>query len=305
VDTANPAQHTWHPGELQLQARAGKAERLAVIGPRVVRDHMPQQHRDFFESLPMLVYAVEDRLRRRHASVLFGEPGFVRAATERELRISAWGNAADPAQQQLQSGAALGLLGIEFSSRRRNRMNGIVSDSQAGYLEVQCQQSFGNCPKYIHPRRARRNPAYGRFATLPVESPDPATLGFIRRADTFFIASGFDDGAGGPNRGLDVSHRGGEPGFIAIDKQHRLLVPDYAGNSFFCTLGNLVNNPNAALLFLDFEQGHLLQLQVRGEILHRDEHPALPGSEARYLRFSIDQGRWLINARPWLWQQLE
>ncbi|KAG1255548.1 hypothetical protein G6F68_010282 [Rhizopus microsporus] len=45
----------WHGGERLLQTRAGVAERMAQIGPKVVRDYMPDQHREFFAQLPFLV----------------------------------------------------------------------------------------------------------------------------------------------------------------------------------------------------------------------------------------------------------
>jgi hypothetical protein len=45
-----------------------------------------------------------------------------------------------------------------------------------------------------------------------------------------------------------------------------LTIPDFRGNRFFNTLGNLVSDPRAALLFVDFETGDLLHLQGRVEI---------------------------------------
>lgn len=53
------------------------------------------------------------------------------------------------------------------------------------------------------------------------------------------------------NRGVDISHRGGLPGFIHIENDNRLLIPDYSDNHFFNTLGNLAANPKAGLLFID------------------------------------------------------
>ena len=73
-------------------------------------------------------------------------------------------------------------------------------------------------------------------------------------ADTFFVASAH------PRRGTDVSHRGGDPGFVRMLDDHTLRVPDYAGNSMFNTLGNLHVNPRAGLLFVDFDRWRTLQL---------------------------------------------
>jgi predicted pyridoxine 5'-phosphate oxidase superfamily flavin-nucleotide-binding protein len=52
-----------------------------------------------------------------------------------------------------------------------------------------------------------------------------------------------------------VSHRGGRPGFVRIDGDDTLTVPDFNGNRFFNTLGNLAVHPRAGLLFIDFDNG--------------------------------------------------
>ena len=54
-----------------------------------------------------------------------------------------------------------------------------------------------------------------------------------------------------PTGGMDVSHRGGRPGFVKLDGD-TLVVPDFRGNRYFNTLGNLVSDPRAALVFVDF-----------------------------------------------------
>jgi len=61
-----------------------------------------------------------------------------------------------------------------------------------------------------------------------------------------------------PGRGADTSHLGGEPGFVRV---HRgaLWWPDYPGNNMFNSLGNIVENPAAALLFFDFAVGEGLR----------------------------------------------
>src|SRR5205085_3392298 len=86
----------------------------------------------------------------------------------------------------------------------------------------------------------------------------------IEAADTFFVASAACTAE--TNGGVDVSHRGGPPGFVRVEG-HTLTIPDYRGNRYFNTLGNFVSNPRAALLFVDFNSGDLLHLQGTVEIL--------------------------------------
>ena len=87
----------WHAGERRLQARAGSEERLAEVGRRVLRDHMPDQHRTFFEQLPFLVVGTIDAAGRPWATMLEGRPGFVQSPTSKRLRIDATWGPDDPA----------------------------------------------------------------------------------------------------------------------------------------------------------------------------------------------------------------
>src|SRR5260370_982463 len=68
------------------------------------------------------------------------------------------------------------------------------------------------------------------------------------------------------DRGADVSHKGGNPGFVRVLDEHRIAFPDYNGNSMFNTLGNLTDNPHAGLLFIDFDTGRTLQLTGRASL---------------------------------------
>ena len=155
---------TFHTGELAMQRRAGVAGRLHEIGDKVIREHMPDQHRAFFRLLPTLVVGSVDAQRRPWASMLVGEPGFVSDPDARRLRIGTWPDAGDPLASHLAIGAPLGLLGLEPSTRRRNRMNGhVVAAADARGFEVEVDQSFGNCPQYIQARRF----GYGSSETPP------------------------------------------------------------------------------------------------------------------------------------------
>src|SRR5580765_1899159 len=66
----------WHDGERIAQRRAGTAERMEEIGPKVVRDFMPDQHRQFFEQLPFVVVGSRDQEQRPWASIVAGLRGF-------------------------------------------------------------------------------------------------------------------------------------------------------------------------------------------------------------------------------------
>ncbi|WP_338583950.1 pyridoxamine 5'-phosphate oxidase family protein [Pseudomonas sp. MAG733B] len=253
----------WHAGEIQLQAHVGVSERMEVLGRRVIRDHMPDQHRTFYAQLPFMLYGAVDADGNPWASVLEGNAGFVQSSEPRLLQFSSKPVADDPAQ--LGDGAAIGLLGIELHTRRRNRINGHVGAMTENGFAVTVDQSYGNCPQYIQLRQFRSVPLADP-ETRPAQhfnELDDAAKATIAEADTFFVASYVDvDGV----RSVDVSHRGGQSGFVQVEG-NRLTIPDFAGNLFFNTLGNLLVNPRAGLLFIDFNTGDLLHLSGRTEII--------------------------------------
>lgn len=271
----------FHEGEVALQRTVGVAERLEQFGRRVIRDHMPDQHREFYRQLPFIVLGAVDGAGDAWATLVAGYPGFMTSPDARRLRFAAEADPADPATSGLGDGAAIGLLGIELHTRRRNRMNGYVRREPDGSFAVEVEHAFGNCPQYIHLRdvefvRAPSKPAPPE-STRTTDLGDPHVREMIEGADTFFVASYVEDAAG---RHVDASHRGGKPGFVRINADGSLTIPDFAGNLHFNTLGNFMLNPRAGLVFPDFRTGDLLQLTGDAEvILDSPEIGAFQGAE--------------------------
>ncbi|WP_281915312.1 pyridoxamine 5'-phosphate oxidase family protein [Caldimonas thermodepolymerans] len=299
------AEDPFHAGERELQARAGVRERLAEIGRRVIRDHMPDQHRELFGKLPFLVAGSLDEAGRPWASLLAGTPGFVTTPDARTLHVGALPQPDDPLARQLAVGQPLGLLGIELPTRRRNRVNGRVRALDAGGITVAVEQSFGNCAQYIQARSPLPRAAPPREAPARVER-EGARLGeraraLVAGADTLFIATAAAGGA-------DVSHRGGRPGFVRVDERGGrtvLTLPDFRGNHFFNTLGNIALHPRAGLSFVDFERGDLLLLTGRAQIVWDGPEVQACAGALRLLRVEVEQGLWLASALPWAWSAPE
>jgi hypothetical protein len=120
----------------------------------------------------------------------------------------------------------------------------------------------------------------------------------IETADTLFVASRSRAGIG-ESGGLDVSHRGGRPGFVDL-QDDALVVPDFRGNRFFNTLGNLLGDPRCGLLFIDFSTGDLLHLQGTATI---DWAPSAgqPAGTQRSWRLVVERGWRRRGALPLAW----
>lgn len=291
----------FHPGETAIQQRLGVRDRIEAFGRRAVRDHMPEQHRSFFAQLPFVVVGSVDGDARPWASLLAGTPGFVESPDERTLVIRTRPIDADPLASSLAAGASLGLLGIELPTRRRNRANGTVMAVDGDGFSVHVEESFGNCPKYIQRRTPR---------IVPVSAPAPAwtmepggTLdgwarSVIAAADTLFVASYVDPRHGAGRRMVDVSHRGGKPGFAVVDDEGVLTIPDFVGNFLFNTLGNLLLNPRAGVVIPDFRTGDVLFLSGATEIVWDGPEVARFAGAQRLWRLRPAAGSGLRGALP-------
>lgn len=256
----------WHAGEKMLQQVVGVSDRMEIFGQKVIRDYMPDQHREFYHQLPFMIVGAVDHDDTPWATLIEGPEGFVSSSDPQHLTLDVTLDPQDPAAPGLQAGQAIGMLGIELHTRRRNRINGLITQASEDELQITVEHAFGNCPQYIQKRAYTRSPPM--LAALPRRVDfsvlNEQTAEIIRDADTFFVASyvEHDD----RKRSVDVSHRGGRPGFIKVDG-NRLTIPDYAGNLHFNTLGNLKLNPRAGLLFVDYTTGDVLQISGRTELI--------------------------------------
>jgi predicted pyridoxine 5'-phosphate oxidase superfamily flavin-nucleotide-binding protein len=288
METAMKERNPFHDGETYVQERAGERE-MALRNGAIVGETIPSRAIPFLAQQRMLALGSVDEHGTVWASVLFGAQGFVSSSDSRSVvldrtRIDASDN--DPLWRNLHVGADVGLLAIELGSRRRLRINGLVNRVDDRLVEVSIREAYPNCPKYIQRRHIREA---GGTRAVDAQAPawgialDDARSRIVERADTLFVASRH------PTRGVDVSHRGGAPGFVRVIDSTRLRIPDYRGNSMFNTFGNFVVDDRAGLVILDFERGSLLQMTGTADVrFDEEEDPSQPtGGTGRYWDFQV------------------
>lgn len=254
----------FHAGERRAQARAGVGD-VAEWAGDFIRPAMPDQHRTFFAQLPFLVLAGADGDGRHWITLLDGPEGFVTSPDAKTLTVAMTPDPQDPLTAALTGGTDIGMLGIELATRRRNRLSGTLRSNGTSYT-IDVRQSFGNCPQYIHERNWQRVPAGTSQPPAQSDALNSDQIARIQAADTLFIGTGHQRDDGHTSDGFDASHRGGAPGFVQVLSATQLRIPDYAGNNFFNTIGNLLENPAIGLVFVDFETGGLLHLSGRATI---------------------------------------
>lgn len=259
----------FHEGELQLQERFGVRELVNSYAPKVIRPFMPDQHREFYESLPFLVVAARDTQGRMWSTLLTSTASdFVTSDDPSSLTIQGGTVPGDALEHSLTSGIDLGVLGIEFATKRRNRVNGRIVDSSHDVLQFQVDQSFGNCSQYIRPRKwwyssqntGENGPSTVKRVAVVKDELTKSQMETVRQSDTLFLATGYRGEGEDVRYGNDASHRGGAPGWIDVRNNKTIFLPDYAGNNHYNTFGNLVMDNRMGVTIPQFETGGMLQL---------------------------------------------
>jgi uncharacterized protein len=273
----------FHSGEIAVQERAGVRDIAEDVGEGIA-DHLPPGASEFLERRQMAVLGTIDHRGNVWASVVTGEPGFIETVDDRTLKIAARISSSDPLGRNLATEGHVALFAPDFVCSRRVRVNGqgmIKNDA----IFITTDEVYGNCRRYLQERifvGIQQTSAGDQKPKVSTEL-SASQQEQISHADTFFIATD------NPERGADVSHKGGNPGFVRILDARRIAFPDYNGNSMFNTLGNVTVNPHAGLLFIDFDSGRTLQLTGRASIdWSPDRVRTFPGAE-RVIDFALEQ----------------
>ena len=305
------------PASAPLQERAGVRARRRAGRAQVIRDFMPDQHRELFAKLPLLLVGSLDAQRRPWASILAGRPGFIDSPDPRTLAIRAHPGYGDP-------------LGANLARRRAGRpARHPARDAPAQPHErhgrrarrrtaspSRVDQSFGNCPQYIQARaprfvadpataaapravhrkaRCSRRAAPRAGAPAPTRSSSPAPRPAPRRRRR--------------REGVDVSHRGGKPGFVRVADEDGAHRPDArptssaTSSSTRSATSRSIRAP--ASLFIDFATGDLLSLTGAAEVVWDGPEVAAFAGAERLLRVRVAEGVFIENALPLRWSEPE
>ncbi len=244
----------------------------------MLRDSVAPPARAFLLEQTTLGIGAVDGDERLWASLWLVPAGFARSHPEgRTVHLARpcdLDTSADPVWRWLRPGQHVGVLAIDLATRRRLRINGVVGGTSDELVELNVCESFPNCPKYIQRRERRAVPDEGESGRPagPVRGVelDAERRAFVEQADTMIVASRHR------TRGLDVSHRGGEPGFVRVVDARTLRVPDYPGNGMFQTLGNFEAEPRAGLAIVDFVRGRQLALTGSVRNMYGIDDPTHP-----------------------------
>ena len=239
----------YHAGQRAAQEEAGTvrvADKLADwTGPAV----------EFARGADLFVFALPDAGGALRFAVLSGEPPLVEATEGADLVLRLPPELAP----QVSAPTACGGLAISLAHARRARVNGFLG-RHGERPELWATEAFTLCRKYFAPSvTVGAGLRAGPSRREPTALDDPWLRAVVARAETSFLASVSPGGM------PDVAHRGGRPGFLALDPAAgRLQWTEYVGDGIFKSAGNVRATGTMALLVPDMASGDGVALYGRG-----------------------------------------
>lgn len=131
--------------------------------------------------------------------------------------------------------------------------------------------------RLLQDRLGTRERADAFHARQGLHHLNDAMRGFIGRQEMMFVATADASGA------CDSTFRAGPPGFVRVLDDEHLSWPEYRGNGVLASLGNITENAQVGLLFIDFREVIGLHVNGTAEIVEDPDEQvdAPPGRRAR------------------------
>ncbi len=237
----------YHAGQVAIQDEAHT---------RTVADHLANwvgPVAEFAQEADLFLLATEGEDDNLHFTVLSGAAPLVEVAGSSTLRLRF------PDARLAPSPGRCGGLAINLGYARRARINGNLRTGDGG-VELEADETFTLCRKYMAPSLTAVDEVHaGPEAISPLALDDPWLARLLENTEVSFLASA------APNGAPDVAHRGGPPGFIALDPGSRTLTwPEFVGDGVFKSAGNVRATGRLTLMVVDTDTGDAAELVGTG-----------------------------------------
>ncbi|KIK68019.1 hypothetical protein GYMLUDRAFT_155628 [Collybiopsis luxurians FD-317 M1] len=273
----------WHVGERSIRQKLHFAGDPSLEGMYAyIADEIDPGMAQFHAECHFLPVTTLDSTGRPWSSILAPRGGktgsrFIRYIGGSKLRITSEVWEGEPILRTGRDKMLVAGIGIHFPTRMRNKIAGYAESyshsdkDRVVQLDFRVNETIGNCPKYItirqfspHPNGSPKVAAEKLDMKEGDRLPDEL-IDFILGSDTVFFGTTYaapkNEAEMFPSH-LGMNQRGGHKGFIRVSRKdgRTLALPDYSGNRFMTSLGNVEATPLASFTFVDFENGAILYL---------------------------------------------
>lgn len=134
------------------------------------------------------------------------------------------------------------------------------------------------------------------------ESLDESMIEFIRQSPLVFISTTDENGL------IDISPKGDAPGFVNVDEQNNLLIPERPGNKLAFGFKNILRNNNVGLIFVIPNTRETLRVKGRATLtrdpdllqeLSAQNKPAILCTHIEVKESFFHCGKAMIRSKAW------
>jgi ferredoxin-NADP reductase/predicted pyridoxine 5'-phosphate oxidase superfamily flavin-nucleotide-binding protein len=305
--------HYQHEGELYVQKRRHVPSDTHTVVARIIDDDMPDQHSEFFTHLSYFSISTIDADGRPWATMIVGSPTtLIHAVSKMQLNVSAVLPEGDPFVSSVISTnhatcRYFAGVGVDFSNRRRNKVSGFITAADVIdntlNMSLITNESLGNCPKYITIRKLeyhKRNPQIGAdHRNADNISLNQECRNIINQASTIILATRHTSNVSDNTSDLGLNQRGGPPGFVRVYEENGntyIVIPDFSGNRFYQSLGNIQTDRVAGVAFPCFTTGDMLHVTGIAENIYDDEAERIMPRVTLITRIKLTGHVWIKEA---------
>ena len=255
----------YHEGELYMQELMGVRDKSDSLSS-MIKKEMPIAAQEFLKTLNFCVITFSMDYIELFSSVVFNIKPFIEIVKTDEIVINLDKKSFIPDEIIKSNKVNIGFIGLAFQSRKRIRVNGkgkIINNK----LHLKIDEVYANCPKYIHDRKLVDEINFqDSFKLYHYSKFNKECKTIIENTDTFFLSSCHNE------RGVDVSHKGGQKGFLRVTSSNNLEFDDYPGNNMYNSLGNIYTNPNVNIIVVDFKENKILHISGEASTVIQEQN---------------------------------
>jgi predicted pyridoxine 5'-phosphate oxidase superfamily flavin-nucleotide-binding protein len=256
----------FHEGEYRLQELMGVRQSSDALAS-MVKDTIPQIAKDFLINLKFCVITLSKQEDDLTSAVIYDMDSFISIIGDKAIDISLRNSSFIDTDYFKENEFSIGFLGLDFEKAMRIRINGLAKINN-NTLRIFVNEVYSNCPKYII-RRIYKSNLKEKLIQNVQNYPKLTTeiMDMISQVDTFFLSSLHKD------KGADISHRGGNKGFLKVISSNEIQFDDKPGNNLYNTLGNIYTNSIVNILLIDFENNNTYLILARASFtkIYEDE----------------------------------
>ncbi|WP_121626815.1 pyridoxamine 5'-phosphate oxidase family protein [Poseidonibacter antarcticus] len=236
----------FHEGEYHIQEIMGVRKSSDTLSS-MIKDNIPPIASKFLKDLNFCIITISTKKDDLFTYTVYNHNNFIEIVNQSQISINLENHSYIPKEFYNIKNINIGMIGLNFEKAMRIRING-KGKIKSNKLYLSIDEIYSNCPKHIKRRVLQEDTKILENQTIQKgRKLNEEIINIISNIDTFFIATSHKE------KGLDVSHKGGNKGFLKVLETNQLAFKDVPGNNLYNTIGNIYTNPNINIFFIDFK----------------------------------------------------